>query len=234
LTAHRSLPYGHDLSRKDIAGDIAGVKAGHTREVEMNQLHHPHHVRRYVLSTAIVALTLAACEAPSDPSGALSASRASSQASRSTGTHDRLVNMMDACDSASFAVGTGDPAGCTRKHGVKFDTFIAQLQRTGVAGAWHNAPPEMTVRVGVTLVAVNRGGEVHTFTKVAHFGGGFVPILNQLSGNPVPAPECLNLPPSELIPPGSADRDDTISAPGTTLYECCIHPWMRTVVHATS
>jgi len=200
----------------------------------MNQVQDQHHMRRYVLSMAIVALTLAACEAPSGPAGAaVMASRASSQAG-TNGARDRLVNMMDACDSATFAVGTGDPAGCTRKHGVRFDQFIAELQRTGVAGAWHNAPPEMTARVGETLVAVNRGGEIHTFTKVAHFGGGIVPALNQLSGNPVPAPECLNLAPSEFIPPGAADRDDTISAPGTTLYECCIHPWMRTVVHATS
>jgi hypothetical protein len=201
----------------------------------MIEMQDPHHTRRYVLSMAIAALTLAACEAPSGPPNlAVTSSRASSHANPSTGTNDRLVNMMDACDSATFAIGTGDPAGCTRKHGVPFDQFIAELQRTGIAGAWHNAPPEMTVRVGATLVAVNRGGEVHTFTKVAKFGGGIVPILNQLSGNPVPAPECLNLPPSEFIPPGAADRDDTISAPGTTLYECCIHPWMRTVVHAKS
>jgi hypothetical protein len=211
------------------------VNAGRVKEVDMNQVHELNHTRRCVLSMAIVALTLAACEAPSGPAGAdAAASRASSQASRSTVTRDRLVNMMDACDSASFAIGTGDPAGCTRKHGVTFAQFIAQLQRNGFAGAWHNAPPVMTARVGETLVAVNRGGEVHTFTKVAQFGGGIVPILNQLSGNVVPAPECLNLAPSDFIPPGAADRDDTISAPGTTLYECCIHPWMRTVVHAKS
>jgi hypothetical protein len=29
------------------------------------------------------------------------------------------------------------------------------------------------------------------FTRVAHFGGGFIPPHNQLSGNPTPAPECL-------------------------------------------
>ncbi len=142
--------------------------------------------------------------------------------------------MMDACDSASFDAGTGNPSACTRSHGIKFDKFIAELQRHGVAGAWHFAPPEMTARVGETLVAVNRGGETHTFTKVAQFGGGIVPVLNQLSGNLVPAPECLALQPSDFVAPGGADRDDTISAPGTTLYECCIHPWMRTVVHANS
>jgi hypothetical protein len=216
-------------------GDIAGVQSGRDEEVHMNHMHELTHTRHYVLSLAIVALTLAACEAPSGPSNAAAvASRASARASGPNGTRDRLVNMMDACDSATFAVGTGDPAGCTRKHGVPFDKFIAQLQRTGSAGAWHNAPPVMTARVGETLVAVNRGGEVHTFTKVAQFGGGIVPILNQLSGNLVPAPECLALQPADFIAPGAADRDDTISAPGTTLYECCIHPWMRTVVHARS
>jgi hypothetical protein len=33
-------------------------------------------------------------------------------------------------------------------------------------------------------------GETHTFTEVAQFGGGLVGLLNDLSGNPVPAPEC--------------------------------------------
>ena len=170
----------------------------------MIQMQDPPHMRRYVLSMAIVALTLAACEAPSGPPNvAVMSSRASSQASPSTGTHDRLVNMMDACDSASFAIGTGDPAGCTRKHGVPFDQFIAELQRTGMAGAWHNAPPEMTVRVGETLVAVNRGGEVHTFTKVARFGGGFVPILNQLSGK---SRACAGVPQSAALRAHSPGR----------------------------
>lgn len=192
-----------------------------------------HHTRRNVLSLAIVAATLAACEAPSGPSGpAVVSSRTSSTAHQSVGTRDRLVNMMDACDSATFDAGTGNPSACTRSHGVTFDEFIAELQRHGAAGAWHFAPPELTARVGETLVAVNRGGEVHTFTKVAQFGGGIVPVLNQLSGNLVPAPECLSLQPADFVAPGGADRDDTITAPGTTLYECCIHPWMRTVVHA--
>ena len=113
-------------------GDIAGVKSGRDEEVHMNHMHELTHTRHYVLSLAIVALTLAACEAPSGPSNAAAvASRASARASGPNGTRDRLVNMMDACDSATFAVGTGDPAGCTRKHGVPFDKFIAQLQRTG-------------------------------------------------------------------------------------------------------
>jgi plastocyanin len=193
------------------------------------------HTRSYKLSLAVVAVTLAACEAPSGPAVPLaSSSKTSSLARQPSGGRDRLVSMMDACDSASFDAGTGDPNACTRSHGVKFDKFIAELQRNGFAGAWHFAPPEMTTRVGETLVAVNRGGEVHTFTKVAQFGGGIVPVLNQLSGNLVPAPECLALQPADFVAPGGSERDDAISAPGTSLYECCIHPWMRTVVHAHS
>lgn len=105
------------------------------------------HTRYYILSMAIVAATLAACEAPSSPSGAtVVASRASSAARPTASTRERLVTMMDACDSASFAVGTGNPEQCTRAHGVTFDKFIAELQRTGIAGAWHFAPPQMTAR----------------------------------------------------------------------------------------
>lgn len=207
----------------------AGVLTGRAPEVHM------HHTRRYLLALGIVSATLAACEGSSGPTVPLATSSQTAAVARQpAGGGERVVTIMDACDSASFDAGTGNPTACTRSHGVTFDKFIAQLQLHGVAGAWHFAPPEMTARVGDTFVAVNRGGEVHTFTRVAQFGGGIIPVLNQLSGNPVPAPECLALQPDDFIAPGGADRDDTITAPGTTLYECCIHPWMRTVVHAHS
>lgn len=72
-------------------------------------------------------------------------------------------------------------------------------------------------------------GEVHTFTEVDHFGGGMVPLLNTLSGNPTPAPECLALAPTDFVPPGgtfTVNEDDA----GVEHYQCCIHPWMRTTV----
>jgi hypothetical protein len=71
---------------------------------------------------------------------------------------------------------------------------------------------------------------VHTFTEVEHFGGGIVPQLNALSGNPAPAAECLQLKPDDFVPAGGTHRDD-VTEMGTELYQCCIHPWMRTVVH---
>jgi plastocyanin len=82
---------------------------------------------------------------------------------------------------------------------------------------------------GSTLTAVNRGGEVHTFTEVEQFGGGIVPLLNDLSGNPTPAPECLALSPSDFVPPGAAFTV-TESETGVKHYQCCIHAWMQTTV----
>ena len=79
--------------------------------------------------------------------------------------------------------------------------------------------------LGSTLEAINRGGEVHTFTRVEFFGGGVVPILNDLAGTPIPAPECLAAPPAEYIGPGGVDADH-IDAHGTLYYQCCIHPWI--------
>ena len=53
--------------------------------------------------------------------------------------------------------------------------------------------------------------------------------LNDLSGTPMPAPECLLLAPGDFIPPGGS-HSDTPSGAGTENYQCCIHPWMRAVV----
>ena len=140
------------------------------------------------------------------------------------GATDRTVNMMDACDGPSFtAVGIL----CTRNGGVSFSALFGQLATQGFAGAWHNAPSQMDAKVGLTLLAVNKGGEAHTFTKVAKFGGGFVPEINAVL-HLTPTPECLAE--NNVILPGGTDADDVVQ-PGTTLYQCCIHPWMRTVVN---
>src|SRR5919197_1179766 len=138
----------------------------------------------------------------------------------------RLVSMKDACDPATFNAAIGPGTCVDREGGVSFSQFIGELTRTQKAGAWHFAPMQTTARAGQTLLAVNRGGEVHTFTRVAAFGGGIVPPLNNLSGNPVPAPECLNLDPDDFVAPGGT-YEEVLSEPGTQQFQCCIHPWMR-------
>lgn len=176
--------------------------------------------------TVVVAL-LPSCSDPGSPTG-LDAG----PALRQVGAGERIVSMMDACDPESFdaALGVGS---CVRNGGVTFERFLEELGKHQKVGSWHFAPPTMNVRVGETLVAINRGGEVHTFTEVAEFGGGFVAELNHLAGTPVPAPECLNFAGIVFVPPGGTDRHAVDDA-GTEKYMCCLHPWMRTTVHASA
>jgi hypothetical protein len=141
-----------------------------------------------------------------------------------------MVRMMDACDPTTFA---GVPGGCQRSGGLAFDQFISQLTRLQRVPAWHFAPGDLFVNEGDEFVATNVGGEVHTFTEVEDFGGGIVPLLNQLAGLTSVAPECQALQAADFIPPGGSVHDDAEES-GDEKYQCCIHPWMRTTVHIAS
>ena len=112
---------------------------------------------------------------------------------------------------------------------MTFTRFNELLGKHQEVGAWHFAPSVLQVQIGQSFTAVNRGGEEHTFTEVEEFGGGVVPELNEASGNPVPAPECLAITPEDRLTPGETDTDEAEET-GTEFYQCCIHPWMRTTV----
>jgi plastocyanin len=145
------------------------------------------------------------------------------------GAKNQRVLMKDKCDPATFDAATGDPNACVGNGHVTFQKFIAQLQKHQFVAAWRFDPHFLNVREGSTLTAINRGGEVHTFTEVEHFGGGIVPMLNDLSGNPTPAPECLALSPTDMIAAGGTFTTEPSEA-GFEKYQCCIHPWMRAIV----
>jgi plastocyanin len=170
---------------------------------------------------AICASLLNACDA-APPTAPVSVSQAVA------GGEQRLVTMMDGCDPESF--GAAD-VSCVRPGGVTFERFLDLLGKNQTVGAWHFSPGTLNASVGQTLLAVNQGGEVHTFTEVENFGGGIVLALNALSGNPVPAPECLNLVTGDFVAPGASYTDE-VEKPGTEHYQCCIHPWMRLDLHA--
>jgi hypothetical protein len=80
------------------------------------------------------------------------------------------------------------------------------------------------------VTARNNGGEFHTFTRVAAFGGGCIAALNgplELS----PVPEC-SIPGIILATgavPGASVTTGSLGT-GTHRFECLIHPWMRTTV----
>lgn len=146
---------------------------------------------------------------------------------------EKKIRLYDDCDPATFNAVLGDGA-CIGNGHTTFDEFIAELEETQDAHAWRNQPNDMKVVVGKATIIENRGGEVHTFTPVANFGGGFVPDLNGISGNPVPAPECLNFAAMIFIPAGGTEEGPTAGSAdlpvGSHRFQCCIHPWMRTII----
>jgi len=188
------------------------------------------------LSTAFIIGCSDSTKTPDGPSAvAPSAHGASAAASGSAmaaltpksarGQAQRTIDIFDACDPDSFnaALGAGT---CVRNGGLLFDSFIELLRRHQSAGAWHFTPPQAQLSVGDALVAVNRGGETHTFTEVEEFGGGIVPLLNDLTGLTTIAPECSQLTPANFIPAGGSSSE-VEDEEGVEKYQCCIHPWMR-------
>jgi hypothetical protein len=136
-----------------------------------------------------------------------------------------IVNIHDNCDPETFDAAIG-PGTCVGPGGMQFDQFISLLTKLHLVPSWHFAPNLVNAHTGENFFVINKGGEVHTFTEVEEFGGGIVPILNQLAGLPNVAPECLSLAPGDFIAPGSTFEDE-IEQDEAEKYQCCIHPWMR-------
>ena len=156
-----------------------------------------------------------------------------------------VVRMQGPCDPATFNAAFG-PRTCIGNGTITLAHFIAELTNAQKVGSWLFDPTSSVVDSGTVLSLENRGGETHTFTKVKNFGGGFIPLLNTLSGNPVPAPECATATVGGLVPKPESPSNifveaetteigptagGTILPSGTTTkFQCCIHPWMRTEV----
>lgn len=150
-------------------------------------------------------------------------------AGASSASATRQVQALDDCDPATFNAVIG-PGTCVKNGSTTFSEFVAQLLAQGRAPAWRFAPAQLKLDAGGTLTAHNRGGEVHTFTEVANFGGGCIQALNDLLGL-TPVPECAGFPggafAATAAPPGGTVRTSPLT-PGTHRFECLIHPWMRT------
>jgi plastocyanin len=152
-------------------------------------------------------------------------------AGASAASATRQVQMLDDCDPATFNAAIG-PGTCVKDGGTTFSEFIAQLLAQGRAPAWRFAPAQLNLDPGGTLAATNRGGEDHTFTEVANFGGGCIAALNDLLGL-TPVPECAGFPGGAFaateVEPGATVTTAPLP-PGVHRFECLIHPWMQTTV----
>ena len=139
-------------------------------------------------------------------------------------------SITDDCDPSDPGwVPTG---GCLIDGQVREAEFAAALPQGHPA--WRIEAPYVRDRNQRDIRVRNTGGRAHTFTKTASFGNGFVPPLN--AAGVAPAPGCVaptGGPSAEaqatVLAPGQ-ELEYTNLAPGTHNFQCCIHPWMRTVV----
>lgn len=139
----------------------------------------------------------------------------------------RTVRVEDKCDPATFNEVLGEGV-CVGDGNVTFAEFLEKLNpKDGGHGAWRFHFGRGRIDRGETLAAINVGGEPHTFTEVAVFGGGCVDELNGPLGL-VPVAECGN---PDLFPggirPSGANFDVSALSAGTHRFQCLIHPWMR-------
>ena len=152
-------------------------------------------------------------------------------------TRPVTVLVRDDCDPETFNAALGDPEACVKPGGTTFGAFIAELLSKGTADGWDFVPDDLTVAPGGRISAWNVGGEFHTFTKVAAFGGGCIEELNDLLGlTPVPEcqPEIAPGVPLAFVTTGVGAGDRLVTPPITanpTLFMCLIHPWMKATVH---
>ena len=142
----------------------------------------------------------------------------------------RRIDMHDDCDPVTFAF---VPGGCRGDGETTFSQFLREVQTTGAAEDWFYDPSRATVRPGQMIVARNVGGEVHTFTCVKAFGGGVVAALNvganQTLATPCDFPTVFAAAgPTSVVQGNSASAKAPTS--GTAMYQCVIHPWMRTIL----
>jgi hypothetical protein len=139
----------------------------------------------------------------------------------------RTIKIQDRCDQSTFDAAIG-PGTCLRNGGVTFAEFSRRLNpKDGGHNAWRFSRHDVTLRPGQPLRLQNTGGEMHSFTEVANFGTGIVPPLN--AALPPGTPPAQPIGDLRFIPAGQSAEIDGLSA-RRHLFECLIHPWMRTVV----
>lgn len=150
------------------------------------------------------------------------------------------VVALDECDPATFnLLSNAGPGFCKNVAlgytPLGFTTTFSELLTEAAAGQpdpkWDFEPDTLTVDEGTPIIAVNEGGEPHTFTKVAQFGGGFIPPLN---GGEEAAPECAAGFSSVAVARTRILQGSQLQITGLSKgvhhFQCCIHPWMRMTV----
>ena len=141
---------------------------------------------------------------------------------------------LDECDPTTFNSALG--ADFCKNVSLGAFTPLSALFREAQTGHpdpnWDFEPDTLEVGEGTILNVANEGGEPHTFTEVARFGGGFIPQLNGPVAAPVP--ECAggfsNIAVARTRILQGSSLNITNLSKGEHHFQCCIHPWMRVTV----
>jgi plastocyanin len=146
------------------------------------------------------------------------------------------VVALDECDPVTFNAALG-PDFCKNVAlaALGYATTLSELFAEAGNGTpdpgWDFEPDTVKIKEGTILTVVDQGGEPHTFTEVAKFGGGFIADLNH---GEAPVPECAggfkNVAVAKTRMLQGSQTQVTNLSKGEHLFECCIHPWMRVKV----
>jgi plastocyanin len=150
------------------------------------------------------------------------------------------VVALDECDPATFNAALG-PDFCKNVvlAALGYATTLSDLFAKAAKGTpdpgWDFEPDTLRLKQGTILSVVDQGGEPHTFTEVAQFGGGFVDGLNH---GEAAVPECTggfsNLAVAKTRILQGSHIEVTGLSKGEHRFQCCIHPWMRVTVQVKS
>jgi plastocyanin len=143
------------------------------------------------------------------------------------------VVALDESDPVTFNAPTGVGPDFCRNVALGASTTFFDLFAKAAAGTpdpgWDFEPDTLNIKEGTNLNVVDQGGEPHTFTEVAQFGGGFIAGLN--APGEVAVPECTggfsNVAVAKTRILQGSQLQITGLSKGKHLFQCCIHPWMR-------
>src|ERR1700688_4875806 len=144
--------------------------------------------------------------------------------------HVAQVVALDECDPATFNAALG-PDFC-KNIALGYSTTFSNLFAEAAAGTpdpnWDFEPDTLKIKEETIVSVVDQGGEPHTFTEVANFGGGFIAPLNDGQAT---VPECAGGFSRVAVAKTRLLQGSQVQIPGlskgTHHFECCIHPWMR-------
>lgn len=147
------------------------------------------------------------------------------------------VVALDECDPTTFNAVLG-PDFCRNValarlgFATTFDDLFAEAASGHPDSKWDFEPDTLKIEEGTILNVVDQGGEPHTFTEVAKFGGGFVSGLNKPGEETIP--ECsggfANVAVARTRILQGSNVNITGLEKGEHRFQCCIHPWMRVKV----